>query len=45
LIQKAVPYCGGTMPTSADVESGDLITADDYNDLANGINVTNVIKD
>lgn len=41
-IQAAVPYCGGTKPTSSDVASKDIIYAKHYNDLANGLDLSNV---
>lgn len=41
-IQKACQYCGGTSPSQGDASSGDIITEDRYNDLADGINVSNV---
>lgn len=43
-IKAATNYCGGTTPTSANVKTLDPITADDYNDLADGIDVSNVVK-
>lgn len=42
-IKEAVKYCGGTSPSTADVVKNDFITAERYNDLANGISVENVI--
>lgn len=44
-IQDSIAYCGGTKPTSANVASNDVIYATMYNDLANGIAVTNVSND
>lgn len=43
-IQKATKYCIGnlTTPVQEDVSSNDPITADLYNDLANGIEIKNV---
>ena len=41
-IQEAVDFCGGTKPSLKDVAKDDPITADQYNDLANGIDLTNV---
>lgn len=44
-IKVATSYCGGTTPSGANVNSNDLITAAQYNDLANGLGVTNVTAD
>ena len=44
-IKSATDYCGGTKPSLSDVDKGDLITEDQFNDLANGLNLTNVVKD
>lgn len=41
-IQEATKFCGGTKPSKKDVASKDPITAEQYNDLANGLNLTNV---
>lgn len=46
-IKAAVPYCGGVAPSKADASSdpnniNNLISAEKYNDLANGLDLTNV---
>ena len=49
-IQAATKYCGGTSPSGANASSDpksehNFISADKYNDLANGLGLTNVIAD
>ena len=44
-IKVATSYCGGTTPSESDVNANDLITATQYNDLANGLGVPNVTAD
>lgn len=41
-IQEATKFCGGTKPSKKNVVAEDPITAGQYNDLANGLNLTNV---
>lgn len=46
-IQTATQYCGGTFPSKADASSdpnsiNNFISAEKYNDLANGLGLTNV---
>lgn len=49
-IQAATKYCGGTSPSGANASSDststdNLISAAKYNDLANGLELTNVVAD
>lgn len=41
-IKAATTYCGGTAPSKSNVAENDPITASQYNDLANGLDLTNV---
>lgn len=41
-IKAATTYCGGTAPSKPNVADNDPITASQYNDLANGLDLTNV---
>lgn len=44
-IKTSTEYCGGTAPSRADVYPTKPITASDYNDLANGLNLPNATAD
>lgn len=44
-IKAATQYCGGISPTVEDVDSGDFITEEQYNSLADGLNIPHVVAD